>query len=218
MCSNLSTTLFPLPDDPPSSLRDRPGALLLQSAPSLLTLLTWCAVETFAAPHRSLPRGERVVVRLVSACAGVALAVLAWRVFELLGCDGLVDNAEEWQLVAAGGASVAGILLFMLSVRLPRTSAAIFYLLALGALAADWTFRQGWPASILSPAAAPFAAVQQLLCTQTVLALFFLTPHACRRATPARRRACPPPVELESQKHVDPDAFFWWWQRRSLGT
>lgn len=223
MCSNRSTSLFPLPEDPPPLLHDRPGALLLQGTPALLVLLAWGVVEALAPPRSIFTRTERVMARLLFLGAAIALGMLAWRVFELLGCDGRVDDAEQWQIVGVGGVAAASILLALMSVRLPRAAAATFLLLAFATLCADWALRGGWhtPPSSPSPAAYPLVAVQQLFCVQAVLSLALVTaPLSCRpcaaTVTPSRRGgvACPPPVEL-MHRGSSQDESFWSWQRAS---
>ena len=227
MCSHSSTSLFPLPEDPLPLLHERPGALLLQGTPALLVLLAWSTVEAFARPRALLTRTERVMVRLLFLGAAVALGMLAWRVFELLGCDGRVDDAEQWQIVGVGGVAAATILLALVSVRLPRVAAATLLLLAVATLCADWALRGGWRTSPSSPspAAYPLVAVQQLLCVQSVLCLGLVTtPLTCHpRAavvTPARRAqgdaaVCPPPVELMHRGNGRDEESFWRWQRAS---
>lgn len=160
------------------------GAIAVQSLPTVSVALVWVTLE---AMRRRV--GKTIAQRRLSTSllvpAAIAQGFLTWRIFDVLGCEGLAQ--EAWRYVAIVGAPLvtAGLLLVAM-MRRPRIAIVLSLLLGGATVAADWVLRGG---VLLSNAAVPLVASQQLWALHAVVLLWWLParrPHACAAVSQSR--------------------------------
>ena len=177
-CGALSPA-FSAPTGPVIEL-GHPGAVVLQSAPLLVSLGTWLLMEAVHTRGTGTRR-VRQASTAVGILAGLTASFLTWRVFDLLECGGQ-GEAHQWQIVAvAGSAATSALLLLVLARRTIRLPIAILFAIAGGAIFADWALRGGF---LVTYASEPLASLQQLWCLQAVALFPFLPRRGDRRLRP----------------------------------
>ena len=222
-CSEVSTSIFPMPEDPLPHLCGRYGWTLLQSTPLLLALFTGCVIVLWPTV-RALTFVERTLLQVVLYALTAMVAALVWRVVELLHCDDKLDNKWGVPGIITVVLVSVGLVHFVMPFR-PRIVGVTFWLVALGSLVADWIFRGGYKTSLSSPGAYPLIAIQQILCTQTLLAIAFIAPTRSRcvtsapsaplSSTPSFTATPVPSSHVELMKRTnDETRAFWLWQMR----
>ena len=187
--------LFPEPfAGTPYAALDTPGALAVQAAPTLALLCVWTVLEA-ARYRKAVPGTTRTAGTVLGLLGAGAFGVLAWRVFDVLACDDLV----EWRLVAVvGSAAYNVVLLLALAPRLPRISTAVTAALAAATVVADWALRREGEAT----AAVPLVSLQQLWCLLGVVALSHLPG---RRTLAARGKAVAPAAVDALARRKEPE-------------
>ena len=160
-------------DDPvfPGTLvrgRLDPGDAALRALPTAATLLLWLASEARASHAKVVPRDVLIAAQVVALLGVGAAAALTWRVFGLLACNGDVDDATSWGIVAVVGVAFVDVALVLLGRRAARLVTLVFLLQAAGCVVAEWLLRGGL---VDSPAAHPLPALQGLLCTVALILL-----------------------------------------------
>ena len=166
-------------------LASHPPETALQAVPTLVTVLVWLSLESTR--HRQgAVASVRMAFRTLASIAGGATAVLAWRVSELLECDGHVSGRAWHVLVSI--ATLVGTLVLVgpLAARAPRLAILVALATAACTVVADVGLRGWWTTS---HAAIPLVAVQQLWCTVAALMLAALPPPSLRRIDVSRRAA-----------------------------
>lgn len=185
-CEGVLTPLFPEPllaslQNSTSSELDE-GAIAVQVAPTLLVTCLWLMLET-RRTLRPLPFHPRIVyVAGLTTCA--ALLLVAFRVFELLDCDG-VDGVATWRWVAIVGVGAYSVLFVGLCLpSSPRIGVVASLGLAGAAVYVDWGLRGGFvTAETARRPALLMMALQQALCACAALCLVLLRrPLASGRA------------------------------------
>ena len=170
-----------------------PAEVAQHGAATALVLVLWVIFEG-AARARARARADAAAAVVACLLGVAAAALLTWRTFDLLACDG--RGVEAWRWVALVGGAGAQLLV---GVALPPACARAGVLLALlaaaGAAALEWLLRGGAP-GVLAPAPAagaghpspsqPLLALQHVWCLQAVALLG--APRA-RAARPRARRA-----------------------------
>lgn len=156
-----------------------PTDVLLSALPMLAVLAVWIVFEAWAAwrsGHRWCFRAASLLVGVVST-AGIGLTT--WRLFDILACYGVLDAA--WRVIATAVVVITCLLLVAaLGVRYPRGAVLSFLLLAGVSVFAGWALHGG-VVGVEGIGAAPLLAVQQLLCTNAIVALAQLPGHRRRR-------------------------------------
>ena len=134
---------------------DDPGSFTIHCLPITFTLLYWASLELVRFRRRSsfFVSWFAYVVTMGIATTQV---FLAWRVFDLLDCQG--DQSGKYRLVAVIGAPLATVGLVLFSRRFARTTTLVCLILTGATLYADWVLREEG----LERAAQPLVAVQQL--------------------------------------------------------
>ena len=162
----------------------KPELVALQALPTALTVIVWCSIECLRR-RRGVTNSMKNVARVLSAVAVAASSLLTWRVVELLQCDGYGRDGVVWKILASALSIVAGILIvFPLASRAPRLAIALSLTVSSAVVVVDVGFRGWW---IVTHAALPLVATQQLWNIVTVLLLLFL-PSRLAPIVPVRRR------------------------------
>ena len=165
-----------------------PAAVVLQASPALVTLVVWVLVEGIRCNRRGVRSARSIrafrMFRGVALALGVAgaaaLGTLTWRCFDLLACDEAISLLDGWKCVAVVVAPVTYLALLLAALWWPsivRLLVVVLLALAGGTVVADWSLRGGY---IVTRAAEPLVAVQQLWCLHAVI-LLSLMPTANRR-------------------------------------
>lgn len=189
-CGSLRVLFPQAPPDPVPLLVDTPEALVLQSSPTLFVLLVWFTVEARGL-RRPATRQFRRTSTLLALASTAAIAVLAWRTFELLGCEGR-SEVEQWSILTVTTGSIANLFLVVLAMpRFPRGVLLIFCALGATSVALDWMLRGG---VLVSQASHLLVAVQQCYGILVVCALYHVQPrrHPTLRGDPRLTRQRPP--------------------------
>lgn len=171
-CGPLAT-LFPHSD---AGRIDEPGALAVQSLPTILVLLAWIGIEASRA-RTPFTRAARLQGVFLGLLATVALGLLAWRVFDVLECEDR-DEMEQWRMLAVVGAPLTGIAILVVGARCVRLGIVASLALAAGTVVADWAMRESLRGT---EAATPLAAVQHLWLLLTVVLLSHIPPPRAAR-------------------------------------
>ena len=170
---------------PTPAFNDDPGAITIQSIPTLATLTT-CLVVLSWGRSRVSGKGVRCTTLLLALSVVAVQTLLIQRGFELVECDSITKlSVSSWALlctIAIAFCNVA-ILLFVM----PRCApaATIFYLTCSGATVfLEWTLRGGFETT---DGAYPLAAIQQSFAMLAISSLYhFKADRRSRRTAPQR--------------------------------
>ena len=172
--------------------------MVVQLAPLMTTLVAWGYIEV-QRRRLAFTRRARRQSDFVACVALLVIALLLWRVFDLMQCVEEGNDLNVWRTpVVLGGFAIGG-LVFTNGYRFPRIAIFLGLLFAGTAAAADWALRGGldllqesnetvvvlnvtqrvtYPQAT---AAVPLVAVQQLWCLFTI-AMFARLPSRMARA------------------------------------
>ena len=154
----------------------RPEYVVVQTLPSLATVLVWMSIELMRKP-RTQPRAVRMFATVSALAAACVSALPLWRVFEVLDCEGYVTGLT-WRILAIVGTLILGCFVCIpLARRAPRLAILASLTAAAAAVVCDVGLRGWW---VTSHAAIPLVPIQQLWGTVTVMLVLLL---------PGRRRA-----------------------------
>ena len=184
-CTSDLDQIVPVDTNTPVVLvHTKPELVALQALPTALTVIVWFSLECLRR-RRGVANSVKNVARVVSVVAVATSSLLAWRVVELLQCDGYGRDGVVWRILASALPVAAGIVIVLpIASRAPRLAIALSLTVSSAIVVADVGFRGWW---IVTHAALPLVATQQLWNIVTVL-LFLFLPSRLTPIVPARRR------------------------------